>query len=346
MANIDFLKEEDKPKKQFKGDYKKMPKKNDSEEKNGSKLTIDIRENNLKNNKSEPTTRKMSDWFFGLKNKLFSKSKKINYENKTTDTSKNNNIQQSSLNNSNPQNLKGLTFKEGRSDSNYNDNKNQKIQPKPADPGEKDKNKEVAEKERGKYESSNVIKTNLIESQTLVFFEWKPKIILLILFSIITFFILGMIYGGLLYWELQITSQQEKMRGEIDLLQKEIDTTMKNIDYITSFQKQLNLSSAKLKDHVYWTNFFKFLEKNTLKDIYYVDGFNGNTDGKYALKAVTNNFENLYNQIELFKLNKEVSNVNTGGGKIEGKEKIVSGENLINFSLDLVVDPKIFSNSQ
>ena len=98
-----------------------------------------------------------------------------------------------------------------------------------------------------------------------------------------------------------------------------------------------------LDQHVYWTNFFKLLEENTLADVYY-SGFSGDNKGEYELMASGKHFSIIQAQVERFLSSEYVSSVSVDQASISaaGKEK-ASADGEIAFGLELVVDPAIFT---
>ena len=76
-----------------------------------------------------------------------------------------------------------------------------------------------------------------------------------------------------------------------------------------------------LKHHIYWTNFFQFLEENIMTDVYLMGGgFSGNTIGKYSFSVIGDSFSTITNQIKVLKNNKDVYEVIVNSGSLTSYE--------------------------
>ncbi|MEK7203242.1 MAG: hypothetical protein AAB653_02915 [Patescibacteria group bacterium] len=188
------------------------------------------------------------------------------------------------------------------------------------------------------WKNPDIVKTNLIKGEIVAYFDWKAKIVVLINVIILSCSVVGFAYAGLLFWQKQnIGKKEETIKKNIAQVEQANQAGEKNKE-IVIFQNKLNATTILLNNHIYWTNFFKFLEENTMPDVYYT-GFSGDTGGRYFFNAITKNYAGISKQINAMKANSHVINVKAEGGKIAGRgEK--SG---INFSLDLEINPDIFT---
>ena len=121
---------------------------------------------------------------------------------------------------------------------------------------------------------------------------------------------------------------------------------------VLDFRLRLMLVSELLNDHIYWSNFFSFLEKNTLPNVFYQD-FSGDTGGEYILKARTDNFDSMAKQLKVFRRSADVLEVDSEGGEMVKDEPTVdeSGTSSeatttpttqLNFFLKLKIKPELF----
>jgi hypothetical protein len=95
-----------------------------------------------------------------------------------------------------------------------------------------------------------------------------------------------------------------------------------------------------LNNHLYWSNFFSWLEKNTLSSVKY-GGFSGDLSGLYTLGASAQSFADVSWQVKNFlndPLTRQVEVMSASATK--GKNKGQSG--IVNFDLVLQVKPEIF----
>lgn len=212
-------------------------------------------------------------------------------------------------------------------------------------------------KERHKHESAliqysegektgvgnpKILESNLIKGQALHFFNWEKNIVALIVAILISLLILT-----LGYWELK--NREDKKIADLAELTDRIEVTKTNINNISklsaeakNFQKKLYLVNEMLNKHVYWTNFFKFLEEKTLAQVWYLGGFSGDLTGKYTFNARTMNYSLVEAQVEELLKSPYVSQAQVGGGTVfAGTEDLPPG---IDFVLNFTVKPDLFSD--
>lgn len=193
--------------------------------------------------------------------------------------------------------------------------------------------------DEGKQEDINILKTNLIKGEIVTFFDWRKKLVILIdaiIFSCIT---IGFIYGGIIIFQQRKEIRSRDFINNFNELQTQISQTEKDISQILVFKKKLEIIEAALAGHIYWTNFFKFLEDNTLADIFYFD-FIGDTGGKYTLSAFAKDYNTISQQVKAMEKSNKVIEVKAYGGEITEQEKDTPYG--VKFNLELSVTPKIF----
>jgi len=188
------------------------------------------------------------------------------------------------------------------------------------------------------------LETNLIKGEITVFFDWRKNAAVFLIGIILAALAVGAAYG-LISWH---GSQKEKASqyfvDRFSELDKEIARIEGEAKKVLVFKKKLSLVNSLLDQHVYWTNFFKFLEENTLADVYY-SGFLGDNKGKYNLTAKAKEFSLIQAQVERFLSSEYVSSVSVdqaGISAAENKKASTAGE--IAFGLKLVIDPAIFTS--
>ena len=87
----------------------------------------------------------------------------------------------------------------------------------------------------------------------------------------------------------------------------------------------------------HWTNFFSFLEDNTLSNVYF-SGFDGTVNGSYSLSAITDNLDAIDAQIKGLLVNPYIKSADVDSGSVSGEK----GKTSVLFSLSFVLDPKVF----
>lgn len=192
-----------------------------------------------------------------------------------------------------------------------------------------------------KFQSSDLIKTNLLKDELIVSLDWKKNVITLAIFVIMSLTFLGGIYWGLLYLE-----QQKK--AEIDSITNlfiNIDSQVKDIEgeikEVLIFKDKLSLVKGMLDKHIYWTNFFELLEENTLSEVYYLD-FSSNSEGEYELEAVANGYDIIEAQVKKMKKNKYIKNIEVSKAQIlESDDNYI---NMVEFNIKIAIDKNLFTD--
>ena len=160
-----------------------------------------------------------------------------------------------------------------------------------------------------------VLETNLIKGEIITFFEWQKKIFTLINAILIPIFLVGAIYLGLMFYQKESQAKNLELVNKFNELTAQITKEETGIKEIIDFQNRLKLVSLIFGQHIYWTNFFRFLEDNTIKEVYF-GGFNGDTSGQYTLNAMAENYNNITEQINVLKSNNQIKSVTAAGGEL------------------------------
>ncbi len=204
--------------------------------------------------------------------------------------------------------------------------------------------KEINVKEKEKILKNEsrmrVLETNLIQGELVNFFDWHSKIIILVNAILIPIFVIGAVYYGLAFYQksnqVKNLAQAEKFKE----LEQAIAEEESGVKKILDFQNQLKLVSQIFEQHLYWTNFFNFLEDNTIKDVYFTN-FDGDTSGNYTMEALAVNYNNIPEQVNVFRNNRKVTAVKINGGEM------VAGDNknksLVKFIMDFSILKSIFT---
>jgi len=192
----------------------------------------------------------------------------------------------------------------------------------------------------GKKEGGfSTLKTNLIQSEGVTYFDWKEKTKVLVINVVLTFLIIGIAYGYLDYRERVITQKTQEALVTINSLKAQIASAEKDAKEIDVFQKKVKVVSDLLDKHIYWTNFFTFLEKNLLSSVYLDSNFDGTVGGDFSLSSKAKNFTDLTDQVRVMEQNDNVISANVTSGEVEGGEG--QGQE-VKFNLKLLMKPSIF----
>ena len=216
-----------------------------------------------------------------------------------------------------------------------------KIDAKEAKPkDEKDNKKPVPESKA--LISSRVLETNLVKGENVLhFIDWQKNSFTLTLFCFFAVLVVSGAYVWLVLWEKEIDMRIANTEMNVMELSGKIEQAKKDVQEFSALEKKVKLLGQLLEDHIYWTNFFKFLEDNTLTEVFYSGGFSGDNSGNYTFAANAKNFNGISEQLKVFKRNDYVRSVNVKGGKLSSGAEKSAG---VNFDLQISVDPKLFTN--
>ncbi|MFA5318003.1 MAG: hypothetical protein WC323_00795 [Patescibacteria group bacterium] len=195
-----------------------------------------------------------------------------------------------------------------------------------------------AVKDAPKKERKNLLITNLIKGQESTFFNWSQAAAINII-SII-FFVL-IIAGSWVYLDMEekkIEDGISSVAGNIAAKQAELINLKKEMGGIDGLREKIGAAKTILDNHIYWTNFFSYLENNTLPGVYYSE-FSGDLSGEYAIPAGTEEFRNFISQMENWQQENEYTIAATSGGAEINKS---GGQDAVSFELELKVKPEIF----
>ena len=187
-------------------------------------------------------------------------------------------------------------------------------------------------KEKINWESFRVLQSNFLkgDSEHSIAFDWKKDVIILIISILVATSIVGAAYFDLSYCIADNEIQVSDLDQKIITLEQNITKTENEIELL---EAQMKIISEVLDKHIYWTNFFQFLEEYTLNEIHY-QKFSGTPNGQYALSATAPNFSIIEAQINKMLESKYVRNVSVDSATNNG--------NNVGFNLNLNLDPIIF----
>lgn len=209
------------------------------------------------------------------------------------------------------------------------------------------------------FQPYNGVKANLIKDQGVLFFNWQQKILTLSLSIILCCLAISLSYVGLLIWQKEKLNDNKATLANFDVINIEVVKSENDLKEITGFNQKLDIVSSILNNHVYWTNFFNFLENNTLKDVYY-ESFSGDLSGKYKIPSIARNLNAISLQLEVMKAYNMIKTVQYSSAQSGTDSKSSStppASNLapalaenpnktttdtVKFNLEMTIDPKIF----
>ena len=185
-----------------------------------------------------------------------------------------------------------------------------------------------------------VIETNLMQGELVTFFDWRSKVMILVGAVLGPVLLIGAVYYGLVFYQKSNEAKNLAQAQKFAELEQNIAKEEAGAKEISGFEAQLKTVSKIFGQHIYWTNFFKFLEDNTIKDVYFIN-FDGDTSGNYLMDALAVNYGGIAGQVNAFKNDKKITAVEAEGGETVSGDK--ASQSLIKFILNFTVAKSIFT---
>lgn len=201
--------------------------------------------------------------------------------------------------------------------------------------------------DKNRWKAARTLKTDLIKDEMTTFFDWRKNLTVLGISSALALLMLGFFYGGIIVWERKANEENRYKELEVEGLAAKIQGMTNDIKEIDRLREELKIVSALLDKHIYWTNFFTFLEDNTLKEVTYPDSFSGNTLGNYSFSAKADSFASMADQIRVMEENEYVNSVQVTKGDVASAKGETEDKGVfVGFSMALSLNPKIFFNQK
>jgi outer membrane murein-binding lipoprotein Lpp len=201
-------------------------------------------------------------------------------------------------------------------------------------------NKKVAEKPGGVLQNPKILEVNLVKDQALISFDWNKNILVALIVFFLAAALVAEIYFGLGWWEEQETAKAQDLNVQTDQINYQVSQLNNQINAALVYKAKEADFSTLLNDHIYWTNFFSWLEKRTLSSVKY-DGFSGDLSGIYDLKATAPTYADVSWQVKAFlndSATQKVEALKADTAKSDDRTKPA----VVNFNLSLQVNPGIF----
>ncbi|MFH0892297.1 MAG: hypothetical protein V1867_05960 [Candidatus Falkowbacteria bacterium] len=209
---------------------------------------------------------------------------------------------------------------------------------------------------RDRLKTPSILKTNLIKDEVTTFFDWRKNLRVLLINLTYTGLAISVIYIGLAYWESRVSEYSLTVINQIEEIIPQIKRAENEAEKIDAFQKKVDIVSDLFAKHIYWTNFFRFLEKNTLSEAYYIGEFSGDTKGEYTFDTEVSDYPSVADQITILEASEFVTGLTVKSARQEMSKKetpakkneaentgsATDKEMKVNFSLMIKVKPDIF----
>ena len=212
------------------------------------------------------------------------------------------------------------------------------------------------------FRNPEILDLDLIGQESEGKIDGRHYFNLLVAAFLMTAVVVAQIYFMISWWE-KNSSTSEDLTKNTARAQKEIKNFQKTADEALDFSKRADLITPLLDNHIYWTNFFRYLERNTLSTVTF-EGFTGDNKGEYTLEAKSLHYSDINWQVKKFLADdytlsatvSEGTSGDKGTGKLstpissstdqsiidQGKISKTTGPESVNFSIKLKVKPELF----
>lgn len=206
---------------------------------------------------------------------------------------------------------------------------------------EKERKKDITKKTK-EVERPWTLKTNLIKEDVTTFVNWQKNIVLSVLGLVFTVLLIGGGYGYLVFKEYKNVKEEKSLSAEIAGLEERIREAKQKATEADAFQKKIKTVSELLDKHVYWSEFFKFLEENTLADTFYTGAFSGDVKSDFTFSVAAKSYQSIDDQLRVFRANEKVISAKADAASFEDSAKSDSGSGNISYELELKLSPEVF----
>lgn len=198
------------------------------------------------------------------------------------------------------------------------------------------------ETKKNVLQNPKILEVNLIKDEVKISFDWNKNISILMVVLFIASIFVAEIYFGLDWWQKQELTKAQSIENDIIKVNRDISKIKGTADEALSYKNKSIEVGRLLDNHIYWSNFFNWLEKNTLSTVKF-DSFSGNTDGLYSLSAKALSFAEVSWQVKTFLADPMVKKVEVlSVNSSLANNKIRTADTGVNFALSFELDPAIF----
>lgn len=198
----------------------------------------------------------------------------------------------------------------------------------------------IKEIKKSVVSNPKILEVNLIKDDSGVSFNFAKNLSTLFLVFFIAALLVTEIYFGLDWWQNQEIFKMQATETEIFNLNREISTLNSQTNDAFRYKEKVAALSGLLDNHIYWSNFLNWLEKNTLSSVKY-ENLSGDLSGSYTFNATSKTYADVSWQVKAFlndPLTKKVSVGQASALKLKDNAK----SSTISFVLNLQVSPAIF----
>lgn len=203
---------------------------------------------------------------------------------------------------------------------------------------QKEKQNKKDDRRRHELQNPKILEVNLIKEEAIVAFDWNKNLMVLVLVLLLAGFLVVEVYYGLNWWEKQEATQIQVLSDKVMKLDAEASKLKKTASAALSYKEKSAVFTSLLNNHIYWSNFFTWLEKNTLSSVHF-DSFAGTLDGTYSFLATADSYADISWQVKAF-LNDPL--VESAKVTSAASTRSAAKPNAVTFNITIKINPSIF----
>jgi Tfp pilus assembly protein PilN len=196
------------------------------------------------------------------------------------------------------------------------------------------------EEHQNGFHNPKILDVNLIKDERGVEDKRQKNFLSLGLVLFLIALFVAEIYFGLNWWESEEKVRAESLSVETAKAGSDIIKLQNQASAAVAYKYKSAAFTNLINNHIYWSNFFNWLEKNTLSTVKYT-AFSGNLSGIYNLDAQASTYADISWQVKALlndPLTQSVSVTEVTAAKSKDENQIGG----VNFVLALKVKPEIF----
>ena len=206
----------------------------------------------------------------------------------------------------------------------------------------KKKSKKINSKQEDSLINPKVLEVNLIKDEIGVEFDWTKHLLSLFVTIFVAALLVVEVYYGLDWWQKQEEQKTADLNQQYLTVSRQINNINSKSTDVIIFKDKIQITQKMADAHIYFTDFFSWLENNTLNSVAY-SGFSGGVSGNYVLGGNTVNFSDISWQAKAFRDNKFVNSVRVDSGNLtRNDDPLRKNDKPLVFNLELSVKPEIF----
>jgi len=195
---------------------------------------------------------------------------------------------------------------------------------------------------------------NFVEDEETYFFDWIKFLQSTTFGILLIFIVVNILFWGMAFFERNLYRQGKEIDAQIAVLTVAVESGKDILDEIAQFNEQSNQMKTLLDSHIYQTNFFEFIENNTINTVVYENAtVSSDVAGSYSLAMGADEYRDIVGQLMIFRASpyvveaklSDVFNNDTTDATDKPKainEVSTAPRKKFSFKIDVKINPNLF----